>query len=74
LSVQADQTLLDTVTTSLDAWSTPTEGECFSLDAALLDRLTAALKVPDEKAARAEEKSAREAAGEEVEVFSLVEQ
>lgn len=71
LSVQSDQTLLDTVTTSLDAWSTPTEGECFSLDAALLDRLTAALKVPDEKAARAEEKSAREAAGEEVEsIFS----
>jgi len=71
LSVHGDQTLLESVTGSLDAWSTPAEGECFPLDAALLDRLTAAMKVPDEKAARAEEKSAREAAGEEVEsIFS----
>jgi HKD family nuclease len=71
LAIQADHALLETVTTSLDTWSTPTEGECFPLDAALLDRLTAAKKVPDEKAARAEEKSAREAAGEEVEsIFS----
>lgn len=67
MSIHADNALLETVTDSLDAWSTPTEGECFPLDAALLDRLTAAKKVPDEKAARAEEKSAREAAGEEVE-------
>jgi len=71
LSVHADQTLFETVIAHLDAWSTSTEGECFPLDAALLDRLTAAMKVPDEKAARAEEKSAREAAGEEIEsIFS----
>ena len=71
LSVPADQALLATVTASLDAWSRPVEGECFALDAALLDRLTKAKKVPDEKAARAEEKSAREAAGEEIEsIFS----
>lgn len=67
LSVVADQEILAAVTESLDTWSTSVEGECFPLDAALLDRLTAAQKVPDERAARAEEKTAREAAGEELE-------
>lgn len=71
LEVPEHRELLDATTASLDAWSTPTEGECFSLDAGLLDRLIASKKVPDEKAARAEEKTAREAAGEEVEsIFS----
>jgi HKD family nuclease len=71
LSNHDDLVLFESVVASLDAWSTSVEGECFPLDDALLDRLTAAQKVPNEKAARAEEKSAREAAGEEVEsIFS----
>lgn len=68
LSVPADQEILDAVTESLDIWSTSAEGECFLLDAALLERLTAAQKVPDERVARAEERMmVREAAGNEVE-------
>jgi hypothetical protein len=71
LTVEEDQGILAVVTENLDAWSTATEGECFPLDAALLDRLIASKLVPDEKTARAEEKSERAAAGEEVEsIFS----
>lgn len=67
LSVPADQEILDAVTESLDIWSTSAEGECFLLDAALLERLAAAQKLPDERVARAEERMVREASGDEVE-------
>jgi HKD family nuclease len=57
-----DAALLDSISTALNTWSTPTPGLCYALNAALLARLVADGLVPDEARAWGDEKIGREAA------------
>lgn len=55
-----DTTLLASIVAALDEWSTPTEGLCYELDAALLEQLVLKGHVPDEVKAWGDEKAAAE--------------
>jgi HKD family nuclease len=60
LSVADDAALLAKIVEALDIWSTPAEGLCYALDAALIGRLVQEGHIPDEQHAWADEKVAKE--------------
>ncbi len=62
LSEGRDRALLTSIINSLDGWSTPTAGLCYSLDQALLAQLVAKGHIPDETRAWGDEKIAKEEA------------
>lgn len=55
LTTARDLELLSAIVQALDAWSTPTDGLCYPLDAGLLEQLVLNGNVPDEVRARGDE-------------------
>ena len=60
LEIPENARLLSSVLKVLDAWSTPTTGLCYALDAALIDQLVLKGYIPDEVLAWGDEKVATE--------------